>query len=187
MDKKDEILKAALRLFTESGFHATPTSKIASEAGVANGTLFHYFKTKDDLILALYTKHQNELRLFIDRHTTKNNSIDSTFHAFYISTINWIYENQTAFQFILQFHQSPFYQLIPREYISQNESFLVELLQKGLNEGAIKQLPIELLHSLINSHVIGTINYLTTRDLSSEDLHNTTQQSFSLLWDMISK
>jgi len=187
LDKKDEILKVALRLITESGFHATPTSKIAKEAGVANGTLFHYFKTKDDLILALYTKHQNELRLFIDKHSTKNNSIDSTFHVFYISTINWIHENQTAFQFIQQFHQSPFYQLIPREYINQNESFLIELLQQGLNQGAIKQLPIELLHSMINSHIIGTINYLTTRNLSLEDFHKTTQKSFSLLWDMIRK
>ena len=54
MDKREQILLAALKLFTEFGFHGTPTSKIAVEAGVSNGTLFHYFKTKEALILALY-------------------------------------------------------------------------------------------------------------------------------------
>jgi AcrR family transcriptional regulator len=39
LDKKEEILKTALKLFVEFGFHATPTSKIAKEAGIANGTL----------------------------------------------------------------------------------------------------------------------------------------------------
>jgi AcrR family transcriptional regulator len=42
MDKQQEILSAALQLFVANGFHGTATSKIAKEAGVANGTLFHY-------------------------------------------------------------------------------------------------------------------------------------------------
>ena len=55
MEKTRKILDTALRLFVEFGFHGTPTSKIALEAGVANGTLFNKFATKDDLIIALYT------------------------------------------------------------------------------------------------------------------------------------
>ena len=44
-EKQKAVMEAALKLFTEKGFHGTPTSKIAKDAKVATGTLFHYFKT----------------------------------------------------------------------------------------------------------------------------------------------
>ena len=59
MEKVDKILEAALQLFTSKGFHGTPTSEIAKTAGVANGTLFHYFKTKEELINNLYLHVKN--------------------------------------------------------------------------------------------------------------------------------
>lgn len=62
-DKKKSILKAAVDLFAERGIAHAPTSAISSAAGVAEGTLFTYFKTKDDLINELY----RELREEIDR------------------------------------------------------------------------------------------------------------------------
>jgi AcrR family transcriptional regulator len=59
-DKRQAILDTALLLFTERGFHGTPTSLIAKEAGVATGTLFHYFKTKEELIETLYLDIKKE-------------------------------------------------------------------------------------------------------------------------------
>src|ERR1700682_6489663 len=53
-DKRNAILGGATRLFAERGLAAAPTSEISERAGVAEGTLFTYFKTKDDLINALY-------------------------------------------------------------------------------------------------------------------------------------
>ncbi|MCK5033837.1 MAG: helix-turn-helix transcriptional regulator, partial [Calditrichia bacterium] len=52
-EKREAILKATLNLLVERGFHDTPTSLIAKEAGVATGTLFHHFKNKEELINAL--------------------------------------------------------------------------------------------------------------------------------------
>ena len=46
-EKREAILDTALVLFTERGFFGTPTSMISKEAGVATGTLFFYFKTKE--------------------------------------------------------------------------------------------------------------------------------------------
>ena len=53
-DKRTAIIEAALKLFTERGFHGTSTAEISKEAGVATGTLFNYFPTKEDLINSLY-------------------------------------------------------------------------------------------------------------------------------------
>src|SRR3979411_2458743 len=60
-DKRNAILDAATRLFAERGLTAAPTSEISKAAGVAEGTLFTYFKTKDDLINALYREIKLEL------------------------------------------------------------------------------------------------------------------------------
>ena len=47
------IIEAAVQLFTEEGFHASSTRKIAARAGVSEGTLFNYFGSKNDLLLAI--------------------------------------------------------------------------------------------------------------------------------------
>ena len=59
-DKRNAILSAATEVFAERGLSAA-TSAISSAAGVAEGTLFTYFKTKDDLINALYREIKLEL------------------------------------------------------------------------------------------------------------------------------
>jgi AcrR family transcriptional regulator len=52
-DRRRQILDAALRRFSRYGFHNTSTADIAQDVGVAHGTIFLYFRTKDDLITAL--------------------------------------------------------------------------------------------------------------------------------------
>jgi AcrR family transcriptional regulator len=51
--RRREILDAARMVFAERGFHATRMSDIAHAADVSQGTLYHYFRSKDDLFLAL--------------------------------------------------------------------------------------------------------------------------------------
>ena len=54
MDKKERILSVALSMFADKGFHATPTSKIAKEAGVSEGLIFKHFGSKKALLTALF-------------------------------------------------------------------------------------------------------------------------------------
>src|SRR5215213_8038804 len=53
-DKREAILTAALRLIARLGLHAAPMSAVAREAGVAAGTLYLYFPSKEAMINALY-------------------------------------------------------------------------------------------------------------------------------------
>ena len=59
-DKRNAILSAAIQVFAERGLGA-PTAAITSAAGIAEGSLFTYFKTKDELINALYRELKWEL------------------------------------------------------------------------------------------------------------------------------
>lgn len=54
--KEDLILDAALKIFEQKGFNATTTSEIAKEAGIAEGTIFRYFKTKKDILRSILVK-----------------------------------------------------------------------------------------------------------------------------------
>ena len=54
MDKRTAILDAAARLFAEKGFNETSAADIAAAAGVAQGTIFYHYKTKDGILLAVY-------------------------------------------------------------------------------------------------------------------------------------
>jgi AcrR family transcriptional regulator len=53
-DKRAEIIRAALELIAEHGFHGAPMAMIAEKAGVAAGTIYRYFESKDILITELH-------------------------------------------------------------------------------------------------------------------------------------
>lgn len=52
-DKQISIISAAIEIFAEKGYSATSTSEIAKKAGVGEGTIFHHYKTKKDLLFAI--------------------------------------------------------------------------------------------------------------------------------------
>ncbi len=58
---KRRILAAALKLFREKGLEGTTTKEISKRAGIAEGTLFNYFKAKEDLALYFFQKETEDL------------------------------------------------------------------------------------------------------------------------------
>lgn len=53
-DKRSRILKAAVKIFAKNGFHNSKVNDIAKEANVADGTIYLYFKNKDDILISLF-------------------------------------------------------------------------------------------------------------------------------------
>jgi len=60
-DKRERILEAAIKMFAERGFHTATVAEIARAAGVADGTIYLYFKSKEDLLLRLFDEKMTEL------------------------------------------------------------------------------------------------------------------------------
>ena len=56
-DRRKQILKAAVEVFAERGFHRTRVSDIAKRAGVAYGLIYHYFDSKDDVLNSLFDEN----------------------------------------------------------------------------------------------------------------------------------
>jgi TetR/AcrR family transcriptional regulator, fatty acid metabolism regulator protein len=59
--KRERILRAAIRVFSRKGFFNARISEIARAAGVADGTIYLYFKSKDDLLTALFEEKMREV------------------------------------------------------------------------------------------------------------------------------
>jgi len=53
-DRRRQLLKAATKVFARKGYHATRIADIATEAGVAYGLVYHYFKNKDEILGSLF-------------------------------------------------------------------------------------------------------------------------------------
>jgi len=185
MDKQKEILAAALKLFVEFGFHGTPTSRIAKEAGVANGTLFHYFKTKDELVVALYNGIKNDLNGFLYARISDSDSIEERFKSLFINSIKWALKNNEGFYFVQQFHFSPHLSLVSPEEIEKQTSGHIRLLQEAIQAGAIKSMPTDLIYTMISSQIYGIHQYLATAALPTDEEDKIIGESFEMIYKML--
>lgn len=66
IDKRRQILDAAIRVFARQGFHSTRVADIADEAGVAYGLVYHYFKSKDEVLNELFSERWSLLLAAIE-------------------------------------------------------------------------------------------------------------------------
>src|SRR5213593_4351016 len=66
-DKRGLILHAAVRVFARKGFHASRVGDIAEEAGVAHGLLYHYFRSKDEVLETIFRETWTELVVDTER------------------------------------------------------------------------------------------------------------------------
>jgi AcrR family transcriptional regulator len=98
-DKRNAILDAATRVFAERGLTAAPTSEISKQAGVAEGTLFTYFQTEDDLINALYREMKLELSDAMMSDFPRKKSVRTRLRHVWDSYANWGVANPESAKF----------------------------------------------------------------------------------------
>jgi TetR/AcrR family fatty acid metabolism transcriptional regulator len=70
-DKRDRILRAAVKVFAKSGFFDARVSEVAKAAGVADGTIYLYFKSKDELLVSLFEDRVEKLLAFMREELPK--------------------------------------------------------------------------------------------------------------------
>jgi AcrR family transcriptional regulator len=101
-DKRSAILTAAISVLAERGLAATPTSAISKAAGVAEGTLFTYFKTKDDLVNALYREIKMEMADLLLSSYPHRANVRRKFQHIWDFYVNWGVANPQKSQVMQQ-------------------------------------------------------------------------------------
>lgn len=185
MDKKQLILNSALKLFVELGFHGTPTSKIAKEAGVANGTLFHHFSTKDDLIVELYLHLKSKMSHANLSESLEGSDFKTIFKTIYLNNIYGMLEEPLAFKYVMQFKASPYYAKIEEMQIDDGSAQFVNFFKQAMADGHIKSIDLDLLFVLLSNMTYGLSQYIESKTLSKSEEHEVVAQSFDMIWRMM--
>ncbi|MBX2843656.1 MAG: TetR/AcrR family transcriptional regulator [Flammeovirgaceae bacterium] len=186
MDKKSKILAAALKLFVEQGFHSTPTSAIAKAAGVANGTLFHYFKTKDELILGLYADIKKDSLSKILQGIEEQLSVKAKVKTIWFNSINWSNAEKERHNFKQQFMNSPYASQLVEEEIEEELKFFSTIINEGIEKKILKDIPIDLIYHISHYQMLAIVSYLNLNQHLIEDA-DFYELAFELYWDNIKR
>lgn len=80
-ETRDRILDAALRLFRERGFEQTTMRDVATEAGVATGAAYYYYRSKEDLVMAFYLRTDEEARVIFEKAIASSKDLKKRIRA----------------------------------------------------------------------------------------------------------
>ena len=162
MDKRKLLLEAATKLFVERGLHATPTSAISKEAGVSAGILFHYFKTKDDLINELYVSLKKDFTANILADLDKINSKLGKIRLIWSNSWNWGLNNPLKFKFLLQIdHTSCSVNLKEHPELVENFDLFINMIQDQIDTKIIKDIDIQFLMNSMFGLITSMVKHLT--------------------------
>ena len=170
-DKATRILEAAIKAFAESGYSQTTISQIARLANVAGGTVYEYFKNKEDLLLSIpYYRYQSHIEklpgLFkIQTPLEKLQHLIRYYFFMHLNERDFLKVFLFHIQYNERFYGSPGYQTF-RRYID----VVIDILEQGKKDGSIR--------SDVNSRVfrnlfMGVFSHVSLRWLLKEDTEMT--------------
>src|SRR6266567_4529507 len=168
-DKREEIVRAALELIAEHGFHGAPMAMIAERAGVGAGTIYRYFENKDVLITELYREVEERLyTVLLEGYATAKTFRERFLHLG-MALLRYFIENPLDFRYLEQFHNSPYGVAYRRDKILGEKNgcdVFRELFEDGASQEVMKNLPLVILFALAfgpllavaRDHILGFIS-----------------------------
>jgi AcrR family transcriptional regulator len=184
-DKRNAILDAATHLFAERGLTAAPTSEISKQAGVAEGTLFTYFKTKDDLINALYREIKLELADAMMSDFPRKKNVGTKLRHVWDRYVKWGIANPKERKVLAQLQVS---EVLTKESRDAGSAPFVEF--QAMIRDAIEQrvfrndVPVELISKSLTALVEATIDLTVAKPSKAQDYR---KSGFQMFWAGITK
>lgn len=147
IDKRNALITATIELVNNSGFHATPMSKIAKIANVSPATIYLYFENKQDLVNQTYIEVKEKYTTYAFKGYSKTMSVEAGFELIWKQIADFKLKEIEKAIFLAQCDNTP---MIDEE--SRNEGIkhlqpLLDLWVRGKKEGLIKQISDYLLYA----------------------------------------
>jgi AcrR family transcriptional regulator len=133
-EKKDNLIEAALKLFEEQGYHATKVSDIVREAGVAQGTFYLYFKSKEDMFRSIAESCLEAIAVALQQDGGCKGTDEEQYYGMIHRTLQTYYDNKTILKIIKQ------HGVASQEIASVSEAFyqqMMIIIKSVLREAAI--------------------------------------------------
>jgi TetR/AcrR family transcriptional regulator, multidrug resistance operon repressor len=161
-EKKRAIFESTLKLVRENGFHGTPMSMVAKHAGVAAGTIYHYFGSKDQLIEELFTYVQQQVIAVIKKENCETISFKACFFNLWFGLYSFYRENPDVLKFFEQFVNSPYNTARPSQEQDELHELLSTFFERGIREEQLKPIGPNVLGTLMHSNIISTVRLVSS-------------------------
>jgi len=166
-EKYQAIIEAAVRVIANNGYHNAQVSKIAKEANVADGTIYLYFKNKEDLLISLFHEKMGEwitvTKEAIDQEKTAPKKLLALIHThfYHLSThVNFAYVTQVEMR-----QSNPRIREGVRRSVKSYLNLIDEVIELGMKEGVFRS-DIQLF--TIRKMVFGTLDEAVTAWLMND-------------------
>ncbi len=183
-DKYKRILDAAIKVFAKQGFFQSTISQIAREAGVADGTIYLYFKNKDDILVQFFNyKAKQVFDLFREDVELADNAVDKLKNLVRRHLAEFQRDRNMARVFQSMAHQNdPMVQEKIREIRKMYLEIVAEIMEKGQEEGSLRR---DLYLSLVKRYILGAVETIINSWLYSGGKYDLTTMAEPLVDLMI--
>ncbi|HEY9257023.1 TetR/AcrR family transcriptional regulator [Chitinophaga sp.] len=181
--KVTQIFQASLKLVARKGLSGITMGDISKEAGIATGTLYVYFKSKDELINVLFAAcRENSVQASFKSYQP-NIPFKLGFRHIWLNILRYKLANFEEVVFLEQCYHSPFITADTREKAQQLSAPFYELMERGKKEQLIKAVDT----GLLLTFMIGTMNELIKQTHYSGITLNRSRvnTTFDLCWDAL--
>jgi len=165
--RRESIIQAAIEVFSKKGFQAAGISEIAQRAGVADGTIYQYFKNKEDLFFSIPIEKTNEFRSKVELHLKGISGALNKIRKF-VWYFLYFFKTNPEYGRLLMLEMrvnKSFVKTETYDFLKQSVSSVLEIIEEGQKEGVIrKDVDIYLLRHLI----LGILEHMVTRWLLKE-------------------
>jgi len=161
------ILEAAIRVFARQGFYQSTVAQIAREAGVADGTIYLYFKNKDDILVQFFNYRTKQV---FDRFRAAVNQSDNSQDKLRSLVRRHLTEFQRdrdmAVVYQVETHQnSRLAEAQIREMSQMYQDIVSEIVETGQQEGSIRK---DLYVGLVKRFILGAVDEVINTWLHSD-------------------
>ena len=182
-EKQEAILDATLELIGERGFHGTPMSAIAEKAGVGAGTIYRYYESKEELINALYIREKQAINAQVLEGYSEELSVRDAIRLMFRNAISARAGQSARFRFLDQYYNSPFIGDESRRIREQLMSEYVEIIERGVRDGEICDLPRPVVMAMIFGPLAQLVNASQLKDVTLDD--ELIEQALDAIWRSI--
>jgi len=181
--KREQILKAGLKLFVTHGLHAVTIAQIAAEAKVGIGTVYRYFTSKEEIVQQIWITQKSEESAYIFNSYTRQGSLRSQFDFLWERVIRYFLEHPLEFQFSYQFAASPILTKEIHEVAMMDFLKFDELYAMGLEQNLFKPLTARRLRLFTFSTINGWLLWALDEKMDIDDA--TIALFLQMCWDSI--
>ena len=139
--KHDQILQAAIKVFAKKGFFNSKVSEIAREANVADGTIYLYFKNKDDILISLFEEMVNLINQRMEAELSKVEDPLEKLRIFVTQHLSLLKENKHLAEVMqIELRQSSKFmrRYVPVKFL-QYLDMIGKIIEEGQQKGIIRE------------------------------------------------